>query len=89
MGNEISGGAPATPMHSDRYLIAHFVPRNHAEGNTMTDKTQKPDMRDSHRTDASRAAEKEAGEVSFGPKKTASPTPQKPVTQDNAATSKP
>ena len=55
----------------------------------MTDKTQKPDMRDSHRTDASRAAEKAAGEVSFGTKETPSPKPQKPVTEDSAATNKP
>jgi hypothetical protein len=47
----------------------------------MTDKTQQRDMRDSHRTDESRAAEKKVGDSPFDGegKQLQNPPPEAPV----------
>jgi hypothetical protein len=62
---EISGHARATLLHSNRCVIARFGAHQLVEGSAMADKPQQRDMRDSHRTDESRAAEKKVGDSPF------------------------
>jgi hypothetical protein len=52
-------------LYSNRCVIARIGARRQLEGTAMTDKPEQRDMRDSHRTDESRAAEKKAGDSPF------------------------